>query len=492
MNLTGRPASSCNVPWAGWGTLVRPFLRCCLLVVLLLTACSPIRMENIKPPLEDEGELYIYLQPMGQRAARLRFRVESIEVIGAKGLVIPLQLEADELLNGPELVYTQKLLATGRLPEGQYRGIRITITEAALLTEEGWIDMLVPEKPVFVPGSMEVSPQKAGSQFLTFSPEKSVAADIRFDPVFSLYHYKQDIFDLIGYVSRPAANILSVFNKRTMLLTGVIATGSRPRDLAIDEDRKQAYVALSGEDAIEVIDILQEESTGRIPLRLGDRPEEIAITPDGQWLVTANYGTNTASLVDPVSRLERRRIRVGEGPASVVIDPAGVRAYVLNSLSHSITVIDLGNMEASTTISLEESPLRGAFDRSGERLYVITADSPDVVVIDTATHGVTEKIFTGMGALSILADPRRNVFYVGKKNGELAVVTPEVLMYINAINLSGKVVSMTIDDEENVILALAPDQQALYKINPVNNRIIGRIDLGDEGYAVEVIGARSP
>lgn len=492
MNLSGRPAPYRNSPRARRGASMRLLLRCCLLFLVLLTACSPIRMENIKPPLEDEGEIFIYLQPMGQRAARLRFRLESIEVLGAEGLEIPLHLEAEELLNGPDLIHTQKLLATGRLPEGQYRGIRITIAEAALLTEEGWIAMLVPEDPVSVPGGMEVVPRKAEARFLSFSPEKSVAADIRFDPVFSLYHYKQDIFDLIGYVSRPAANIVSVFNKRTMLLTGVIATGSRPRDLAIDEDRKQAYVALSGEDAIEVIDILQEESTGRIPLRLGDRPEEIDLTPDGELLVTANYGTNTASLVDPVSRVEIRRIRVGEGPASVVIDPAGVLAYVLNSLSHSITVIDLGNMEASATISLEENPIRGAFDRSGERLYLITANSNDVVVIDTATHGVVQKIFTGMGALSILVDPRRNIFYVGKNNGELAVVTPEVLMYINSINLSANVVSMTIDDEENVILALAPDQRALYKVNPVNNKIIGRIDLGDEGYAVEVIGARSP
>ena len=90
---------------------------------------------------------------------------------------------------------------------------------------------------------------------------------------------------------------------------------------------------IGGIRIIEVIDVFKNQIINRLRLSLNDRPIGLALTPDGTLLVSVNNGTNTVSIIDPLSMIELARINVGEGPYSAVMDPSGFRAFVLNPLN---------------------------------------------------------------------------------------------------------------------------------------------------------------
>ena len=310
-----------------------------------------------------------------------------------------------------------------------------------------------------------------------------------FRPVFSVTTSSQLPLSRLGYISMPLANTLFIFHDSDMLFTGVIATGMQPRGLAINRQRDWLYSAL-GESAIAVIDMFRQTSIGTIRLRPGDDPQEIALNPLGTSLVSANYGSNTVSIVDPVAQVERGRVVVSDGPAAVAFSPAGNVAYSMNTLSNTISVIDTENMKLLTTIRLEESPLKGALNRTGSNLYVITANSPNLLDIDLTAGGVVQKIFIGMGARSILVDTRSVFVYVGRRNGEISVVDSTIQAAIDTIQVGGSVESMVISDEENFLFALVPRQNALKKVNLTSKEVRAKIDLPEQGYAVALAGAR--
>ncbi|NNF84419.1 MAG: hypothetical protein HKM29_04605, partial [Deltaproteobacteria bacterium] len=93
--------------------------------------------------------------------------------------------------------------------------------------------------------------KKALALLLSMGPEKAVFGGFRFTPTFSLVTAGRELIGLTGYVSDSARHTLFVFDKKRMQVTSVIATGGRPRGVVLDPVRRRAYVALSGNDAVE-------------------------------------------------------------------------------------------------------------------------------------------------------------------------------------------------------------------------------------------------
>jgi YVTN family beta-propeller protein len=453
-----------------------------------IVACTPQSPVAMNPPLTTEGEIFLFLQPMGEKAAALTFTLGEVAVRRPDGVSIPLSLSFKELV-GAARVHSQSLLAKARVPAGMYDGLSLTVERAEIMTEDGPVALQIGQEPVWLPVEMKIAPKMAVSFFLTFHAGRSLESHVLFRPVFSVTASSQLPLARLGYLSMPLANTLFVFHDSGMLITGVIATGMLPRGMAIDRKRDRLYTAL-GESAIAVIDMLRHASLGVIRLRPGDDPQEIALSPDGTSLVSANYGSNTVSIVDAVAQVERSRVVVGDGPSAVAFSPAGNVAYSMDSLANTISVIDTENLTLSATIRLEESPLKGALNRTGSELYVITANSPNLLVIDLSGGGVVQKIFIGMGAHSILVDSRSGFVYVGKRDGEISVVDPTIRAALDTIQLGGPVESMAISDEENFLFALVPRENALNKVNLTSKEVRAKIDLPEQGYAVSLAGAR--
>ena len=466
-----------------------PSYLMCLLLIVSSSGCFPPETTYRAPP-RDEGRVLVYLQPLPQEAGNLRFIIEGIYASRDDGSHIPLSLSANEL-KVAKLIGFQKLLATGVLPPGSYSGLSIVISKAFVQGGEGEIALFVPEQPLTARHPFQVKKRQASTLFLSLKASGALTDFIHFTPVFSLAGPGGILLNLTGYVSNSASDLVTVFNKKTMLVVDSIATGSGPKGIVLDQRRRRAYVAVSAGDAVEVYDLVKGRFISRLQLSFGDQPSELALTPDGRILISANRGSNTVSIIDAISLFQLQRIRVGEGPTSVVVDPSGFKAYVMNSLSSTISVVDLTQRAITVTISVEGSPLRGAFNRSGSKLFVISENSLNVQVIDPSQFRVTEKIFTGMGAASIAVNLRTELVPVGKNfGGGITIVDPLSSMFIDTITGSGNAAFMTIDRQENTLFVALPDQRKLRKINLTSKKIMAEIEVNEGAYAVVVVGER--
>src|SRR4030042_1775473 len=111
------------------------------LYLLFLLGCQA-SLSRLRPPLEEEGELYLYIQPFPQEADRLRFTIDDISVVSGEGKEIPLEIRLDELKSSE--TRRQRLLAHGHLPAGVYVGISFRIKKAILKVEDVESALLLP------------------------------------------------------------------------------------------------------------------------------------------------------------------------------------------------------------------------------------------------------------------------------------------------------------------------------------------------------------
>ena len=459
------------------------------LCLFVLLGCQAALLQ-VKAPLEEEGEVYLYIQPFPQEAYRLRFKIVEISALGADGRESPLFVSLHEL-KGLEMK-RQRLLAFGQLPAGPYVGFSVRVKDANLKVEEGEATLLVPEAPAKIGFPFSVAKKKSYVITLVLKYRESIRDGFSFSPAFSIFIPNKPITSLVGFVTNFASNNISVFDKNLGQVVAMIATGRGPAGMALDQTRRMAYVALSGEDTIAVVDVASVDVVNSVRLHTGDRPQELALTPDGKVLLSANTGSNTVSFIDPVSLLELTRINVGNGPNSVLIDPTGRRAYVFNRLSSIISVIDIPNKALVTTISTDAGPLRGQFDRKGDRFYVINEWSSYLTVFDAASLTVLGRFTVmRMGLDAIKVDTMTDFIYLGRRNDTLVeMYDPFSFVRVDFIQTPAGVTYMTIDGETNNMYMVSPEIKSVMISNLVSKKTPSEIDVGDGPYWVTLMGER--
>jgi YVTN family beta-propeller protein len=459
-----------------------------LVVTCLGTGCTQVR-QTIKRPLGGDGELFLYCDPLSQDAGRLQFTVEAVAAIRDDGLVVPLTTELKELSLAN--VQRQRLFARGILPPGRYKGISVKVREAVLSGEEGQGRLLVPEQPYENQALFTIRDSKATVVTLELKYREAIADGIFFRPAFAGALPQTALPGLTGYLSNHADNTITVFDRRSARISAMIETGQGPAGIALDQLRMLAYVAMTGEDSIGVVDVRENDLIDRIRLTPGDAPHFLAITPDGKLAITANTRSNTASIIDLLSRNEIARIPVGNGPEYVLMDRNGKRAYVFNRLANSISVIDLAMRGVTGTLPTESGPLYGQLSRKGDRLFVYHDMSPNILVIALEGQSMPRRINAGMGVSSLKVNPATDQIYAGTRfGGIIDIYEPYTLLAADFLNAEGGIGYMTIDGEENNLLVIHPRAKLLRLINLISKKERGLMDTGEDPYSLAVFGER--
>jgi len=455
---------------------------------LLSSGCAALP-SLVKPALENEGEVYVFVQPFPQNAGRLKFSIDSLSLVGSDGREFPLSLALTDFQAGA--MQRQRFLAAGRVAPGQYHGLSCRITKARLLGEEGESALLVPEDPVKVLLSFEVRRRKAVVLSLAFHSAESVQGGFSFFPRFSLFIPSLPVSGLAGYAVNHDDNTVTVIDKKTGQVASLIATGRGPESVAFDQKTRLAYVSLADEDAVEVIDVVEGDPIDRIKLMLGDGPRELALTPDGKSLLTVNATSRTLGIIDPASLFERSRISLGDGPRGLLVSRNGGRCYVFNRLSNTMSVIDIANSAIVATIATEAAPLMGQFNRNGDKLYVIHEDSPYLLVIDPSSLSIVKRVFVGHGLRFIKADSMTDMLYA-YRNGDarIEVYDPFSLNPVDYIPAMSGIVYMTIDGEANTLFLVSAEKKKLMTISLISKKVVAETDTGGDPTWVTMMGER--
>lgn len=461
---------------------------CSAILILSFFLGCQARSGLVKPALEEEGELVVYLRPLPQEAEPLAFTLEAISAVKEEGGSYPLALSLAEIRGGR--LQRQRFLASGSLPPGKYAGLSFKIKNASLKGEEGPAALLVPEEPVTIGFPFHVVKRKALLLSLALDYRKSVGEGYRFSPAFSIFIPDRPPIGLQGYAANSGSNNITVFDKKEGQVVGVIATGRGPRGIALDQRSRKGYVTLAEDDTIEVVDADAWEVVSHLRLQTGDHPQEPALSRDGSILLTANSGSDTVSVVDTVSLIEVNRIPVGTGPNSVLMGREGKRAYVFNARSNTISVIDVVSRSLVATIATLPGPLRGQFNRNGDRLYVIHEYSPYMTVFDPSSLSAQKRVFVGPGMTAVKVDERTDLLYVGRKPDSLEILDPFSLFPVGSIPAGGGISYMTIDGDENNLYLVLPDRKVLSILGLIGRKTAPEIDVGEGACWVALMGER--
>jgi YVTN family beta-propeller protein len=297
---------------------------------------------------------------------------------------------------------------------------------------------------------------------------------------------------LLGVVTVEGWGAAALFDKRTGQLAAVIPVGEGPAGLALDAARLRAYVAVSGGDAVAVLDLLEQRVRDRVRLRAGDAPRDVAVTPDGRVLLVANSGSDTVSFVDAHSSVELERIAVAGRPVSILMDPTGRRALVVAERARSVVALNVVTRTLVGSMQTESGPFLARFGgRSGETVLVAHADSPYVTVADAATLAEVGRVYVGIGARSLEVDRRSGKIFVARsRTRRIEVFDGVSLLPVEEIPVPGEVAWLAVEREGNALGVLLTEPPEARILSLFGSGALARVPLGASPWALRFLEAR--
>jgi YVTN family beta-propeller protein len=418
------------------------------------------------------------LRDLSPPSARVRFETSRAAAIREDGTLAELRVVAPP--PGDEGFAEEGVWFEGSLPPGPYVGVEISFRAAATSGPGRPVPLEVPSDPVRVDAPFAVGSDACTVVAFSLRSALDPGDPGRFAPVFEGFPRARPTTGLLGVASVEGWNGVALFDKRTGALSAVLPVGRRPSGLAIDPERLRAYVAVSGDDAVAVLDLLEGRVRERVALRAGDVPRDVALTPDGRTIVVANAGSDTVSFVDPLAAIEIERVPVQGRPASLLMDRSGRRVFVLAERSSVVTVLSVALRTPLGSIAVETGPVRARFlGRDGERILVAHAESPYLTVVDSASLAIERRAYVGPGATALEVDSRSGrVFLARSRTGRIEVFDPTSFLPVEEIRVGAEIAWLAVESEGNGLGVLLTVPAEARIVGVVGGKTVARTPLG--------------
>jgi len=193
---------------------------------------------------------------------------------------------------------------------------------------------------------------------------------------------------------------ISVFDTASGALSSPIqiGTGSEPFQLAISPNGRTLYSANYEVGTVSAIDVASKAVVATVTV--GKQPFGIAVTPDGSRVYVTSAEEGNVRVIDAATnQVIGAPITVGKSPFGIAISPDGTRALVTNSGNNTVSVIDLATGQVVATVPVGENPYGIAYAPDGSRAFVANNDSKSISVVEGHTGQVIG------GPISVGKDP---------------------------------------------------------------------------------------
>lgn len=185
------------------------------------------------------------------------------------------------------------------------------------------------------------------------------------------------------FVSNEAGHV-TIVDGATGKIEGVLATGPRPRGMALSPDKRTFYVAASKANRIEAWDV----HSGKL-LRLygaGTDPERFAISPDGETVYIANEDHSAVSFLDLRTGAIEREVKVGPEPEGVGVSPDGKLVVATSETANLAHFIDASSGKLLDSMPVGSRPRFVLFLNGGRTVWVSSEQRGTISVFDAATR----------------------------------------------------------------------------------------------------------
>jgi YVTN family beta-propeller protein len=159
-----------------------------------------------------------------------------------------------------------------------------------------------------------------------------------------------------------------------------------PVDLVLTPDEEWLLTANQGSDTVSLVHVATGQVRAEVPC--GQRPAALALTPGGhKVLVSGTYsGDLTVLTLDGAKLVPAGRLRLGFEPRGIAVAPDGRLAYVALTTAHAVAVVDLERLEVVEGIAVGRWPRYLALSPDGRRLAVGANGEGGISVVDTASR----------------------------------------------------------------------------------------------------------
>lgn len=170
-------------------------------------------------------------------------------------------------------------------------------------------------------------------------------------------------------------------------------------------------------------------------ITVGDDPAEVTFSADGSKAYVCNGGSNTVTVINPITKSAITTLNVGIDPVGAWTSSIG-KMFVDNEGGNSISIIDVATNVVVGTINLGFMPGYAAYHTSTGELWVTDPDNGKVAYfLDMGSNNWMKhgEFTTGAGAHAIAF------------NANTAYVTNQMANTVSVINVTSHTVSKTIN-----------------------------------------------
>lgn len=174
-------------------------------------------------------------------------------------------------------------------------------------------------------------------------------------------------------------------------------------------DQTRAYVSDQVRDMVRVVDVVNGVAVDSI--LVGNRPIDLALSPDGATLYVVNQTDQNVVVVDLATATVTHRITIGAIPGEIVITGNGTRAYVTNLTRGLISVLDLDANRVVGQIQLDQEACFGAeLSPDGTMMYVSARGA--LLAVDVQRNLIVRTLALGNNSTVLGISPDGSRAYV--------------------------------------------------------------------------------
>jgi YVTN family beta-propeller protein len=206
----------------------------------------------------------------------------------------------------------------------------------------------------------------------------------------------------------------------TLAIDQVIEVGLVPKYLTVTPDGRYLLVANWCSFDLSVVNIAQGKEVARIPM--GAYPRGLAVSPDSKTAYVAIMGSNNVVVVNLATLKAQRSFPVGEHPRHLVIDPTGHFLYVSLNAPGEVVKVNLRNDSIVAAIHTGDQERSLAIAADGRSLYVVNYASDTVTKLRASDLSVLQNFSTGVHPIGITYDATTGNVWVAVYSGQILVL----------------------------------------------------------------------
>jgi PQQ-dependent catabolism-associated beta-propeller protein len=296
------------------------------------------------------------------------------------------------------------------------------------------------------------------------------------------------------FVSNEEANLVHVIDAATMKEREPIRIGNGPRGMVLSPDGRSLLVAVSKDNRIAVVDVASGKVTGHVPS--GADPETFAVSPDGKRLYAANEDDNLLSVIDVDGQEITNEISVGGEPEGTAVSPDGKLVVQTSESASMAHVVDAATGEVIDNLLVDTRPRYVAFTPDGKQFWVSSEIRGTVTIFDAATRKILGKIdFQPLGKDNppdrvvqpvgiIFTGNGERAFVALGRAGLVAEVDPKRFTLIRTFQVGWRAWNLALSPDETRIYTANGLTGDMSAIDIVANKPLGTVKLGGKPWGI--------